>query len=223
MQMNDAIDQIAKLAEQKPRDNFLESYCDQYAFNLLKPEESKNGISPERIRELNQELIVRLHLPSPRLTVDEIDEILLDYPYKLPVELYELYQRGNGVLPIGLGDKDWNCYYNYFEFPNPESSLLCLDGAMGFYKFFNNSDIYQPEVEPNIFPKLFPLIQAEFGIWAIAGSETQQSTSPVFRFHEEDLSMKGLKLNIAWSSLTEMIADGFSEPSMDVGERCCQG
>ncbi|BAY13376.1 SMI1/KNR4 family protein [Calothrix sp. NIES-2098] len=207
MSMNDVIDRIAIEAEQNPSDNVVEYYCDPYAYNLLKPEEIKNGLSPERISELNQEIILRQHLPSPRLTVDEIDAILSDYPYKLPVEFYDLYQRGNGVLPIGLGDKDWDCYYNYFYFPDPEICLFSLGGAMSFYNLLNSFDRYRAKVEPNI----FPLIQAEVGIWAIAGSETQQPTSPVFRFHEEDLSVKNFKIRIVWNSLTEMISDRCSE------------
>jgi hypothetical protein len=43
-------------------------------------------------------------------------------------------------------------------------------------------------------------------IWAIAGSETQQPTSPVFRFHGEDIGHKDFKMKIAWSSLAEMIS-----------------
>jgi hypothetical protein len=212
MLMNDVIDRIALVAEQNFRDNVVEYYCYPDGYNLLKPEEIKNGLSLERVSELNQEIILRQHLPSPRLTIEEIDAILSDYPFKLPVEFYDLYQRGNGVLPIGLGDKDWNCYYNYFYFPDPEMCLLSLGGAMKLYgylfKYFNEG---LSKVEPNI----FPLIETEFGIWAIAGSNIQQHTSAVFYFHADDISHKIFQMRLVWNNLTEMISDRCSDGSLD--------
>ncbi|WP_373547170.1 hypothetical protein [Chamaesiphon sp.] len=210
--MNDVIDIIALVAKQNPRDNVVEHYCCPNGYNLLKPEEIKNRLSPERIGELNQEIILRQHLPAPRLTIEEIDAILSDYPYKLPVEFYNLYQRGNGVLPIGLGDKDWNCYYNYFYFPDPEMSLLSLGEAMKIYGYlFKYLNEGWSKVEPNI----FPLISTEVGIWAIGGSNIQQPTSAVFHFHADDISSENFQMKIVWNNLTEMISDRCSDGNLD--------
>ncbi len=109
MSMNDVIDQIAIAAEQKSQDNFLWGMS-KFSGLLTSEETRPEDLSPERIQELDQRIRELGHLPPPRLTFDEIHDILSDYPYKLPVEFYDLYQRGNGVLPIGVGDKDWDCY-----------------------------------------------------------------------------------------------------------------
>jgi hypothetical protein len=210
MSMKEVIDKIAIEAAQNPRDNVLEIYSHPYGYNLLKPEEIENGLSSKRIPELNQEIIVRGKLPSPRLTVNEINTILSDYPYKLPLEFYDLYQRGNGVLPIGLGDKNWNCYYNYFLFPGTDIGWKPLHKSMETYKHILggiNSGFYK--VEPNI----VPLMEFERQIWAIVGNEIQQPTSPVFRFYGDDMSHNKFKMTMAWNSLSEMIADHCTENS----------
>jgi hypothetical protein len=210
MSMNDIIDKIAIEAAQNPRNNLIELYGHPYGHNLLKLEEIKNGLSLERILELNQEIIVREKLPLPRLNINEIDTILADYPYKLSLEFYDLYQRGNGVLPIGLGNKDWNCYYNYFLFPGTEIVWMPLHESMKTYKHILkgiNDGSYK--VEANI----FPLMDFERQIWAIAGNEIQQITSPVFRFHGDDMSHNKFRMTVAWNSLSEMIADHCIENS----------
>lgn len=210
MSMNDVIDEIAIAVEQNPHlhNNILWLYSKVNGYNLLKPGEEKQAeLSSERIYELNQEIRVRGSLSSPRLSIAEINAILSDYPYKLPVEFYELYQRGNGVLPIGLGDKDWNCYSNYFPFPNSDIVWQPLHESMETYKDILkgvNDGWYK--VQPNI----FPLMRFERWIWAIAGSETQQPTSPVFRFHGDDMFRENFTMKIVWNSLTAMIAGGCS-------------
>jgi hypothetical protein len=210
MSMNEVIDKIAIEAAQNPCNNLIEFYGHPYGYNLLKPEEIENGLSLERILELNQEIIVRGKLPLPRLNVSEIDAILSDYPYKLPLEFYDLYQRGNGVLPIGLGDKDWNSYYNYFLFPGTDIIWKPLHESMETYNHILkgiNDGCYK--VEANI----FPLMEFERQVWAIAGNEIQQPTSPVFRFYGDDMSHNKFRMTMAWNSLSEMIADHCTENS----------
>jgi hypothetical protein len=210
MSMNEVIDKIAIEAAQNPRNNMLESYSSPYGYNLLKPEEIENGLSSDRIPELNQEIISRGKLPPPRLTVNEIDTILSDYLYELPLEFYDLYQRGNGVLPIGLGNKDWNCYYNYFLFPGTDIVWKALHESMETYKHILkgiNDGWYK--VEANI----FPLMEFERQIWAIVGNEVRQPTSPVFRFYGDDMSHNKFRMTMAWNSLSEMIADHCTENS----------
>lgn len=101
MSINDVIDQIAITAEQKAQYTFL--WLMSKFSGLLTPEETRpEDLSPERIQELDQRIRELGHLPPPRLTLDEINDILTDYPYQLPVEFNDLYQRGNGVLPLGV-------------------------------------------------------------------------------------------------------------------------
>jgi hypothetical protein len=210
MLMNDVIDQIAIEAEQDSYrfKSVLRLYGGPHGFNLLR---SEADLSLEQINELNQEILGRAELPSPRLSIAEINSILSDYPCKLPSEFYELYQRGNGVLPIGVGEKDWNCYDNYFLFPflQTEIDWLPLHRSMEVYKTFRGY-----KLEPNI----FPLMGFERWVWAIAGNETQQPTSPVFRFHSNDISCNRFRVRIVWNSLTEMIANRCSEAFSDISE-----
>jgi hypothetical protein len=209
--MNDVIDQIAIEAEQGSRrtKSLLRLYSGINGFNLLGSEEE---LSLEQISELNQEIVVRAELPSPRLSMDDISSILSDYPYKLPSELYELYQRGNGVLPIGVGEKDWNCYDNYFLFPFSQTEIdwLPLHRSMEVYKTFRGYKLQ---------PKIFPLMGFERWVWAVAGKDTQQPNSPVFRFHSDDISSNDFRVKIVWNSLTEMIANKCSEAFLDISER----
>lgn len=205
--MNDVIDRIAIAAEKNSRifNNLLRGYCGKYGFGLLTLEEDRVELSLERIYELNQAIYAIGQLPPPRLSVDAINIILADYPHRLPIEFYDLYQRGNGFTPIGLGDKDWDCYYNYWMLPNIRD--LCfspLGEAMSFYKEMHNHRYTHGELDP----KIFPLMSFERTIWAIAGSEIQQSNSPIFRFHMDDVSRDNSSvMETAWNSLTEMMSD----------------
>jgi hypothetical protein len=56
-------------------------------------------------------------------------------------------------------------------------------------------------------------------IWAITGSDTMQSTSPVFRFHIDDVSNKNFKIDIACNSLTEMI-NSMCRDDFEIGMIC---
>jgi hypothetical protein len=212
MSMNDVIDRIAIAAEKNPRSNVLIGYCGRYGDNLLTPEEERTGLSSQRNYELNQELYKKGQLHQPRLSVDEINIILSDYPYQLPIEFYELYQRGNGFVPIGLGDKDWSCYYNYTKLPGTSDiSWSPLHEAMSYYK-----DFHQRYTNGKLDPKTFPVMSFERWFWTATGGETQQSTSPVFRFHMDDVSNKDFKIDIAFNSLTEMI-DNMRRDDFEMG------
>ncbi|WP_373543014.1 hypothetical protein [Chamaesiphon sp.] len=97
--MNDVIERIAIAAEKNPRNNVLMGYCGRYGDNLLTPEEERTGLSSQRIYELNQEIYAKGQLHPPRLSIDEINVIIADYPYQLPIEFYELYERKHSNLP----------------------------------------------------------------------------------------------------------------------------
>jgi hypothetical protein len=199
--MNDVIDRIAITAEKNPRNNVLFGYCGRYGENLLTPEEERTGLSSQRIYELNQVLYTKVQLHPPRLSIDEINFIILDYPYQLSIEFYELYQRGNGFVPIGLGKKDWSCYFNYTILPGTSDlSWYPLHEAMSYYK-----ELHRWHSNGELDPKIFPLMYFERWTWAITGSDTMQSTSPIFRFHIDDISDKNFKIYTACNSLTEMI------------------
>jgi hypothetical protein len=212
MSMNDVIDRIATTTDKNLRNNVLMGYCGRYGDNLLTPEEERTGLSSQRIYELNQELYTKGQLHPPRLSVDEINVILSDYPYQLPIEFYELYQRGNGFVPIGLGDKDWNCYYNYTMLPGTSDLLWSpLHEAMAYYK-----ELHQIYTDGKLDPKILPLMSFERCLWTITGSEIQQSTSPVFRFYTDDVSHNNFNMYIACNNLTEMI-NNMSSDDFDMG------
>ena len=201
MSMNEVIDRFAAGAAKNPRNNVLELYSFPHDYGVLDEKD---------IESLNKTIVKAHRLAPPKLSISEIDSALSDYPYKLPMEFYELYQRGNGFLPIGLGDKDWNCYYNYFVFPSgSDIHWHQLHESMEYYRYFRQGVIdYSYKIEPNI----FPLMTFERWVWAIAGNEVQKETSPVFHFHGDDISHDSFMMTVEWSSLTEMIADHCSKP-----------
>ena len=91
-------------------------------------------------KEYESELQKELSNSPPTLTVEQIKEITKDYPFELPVEMYELYKRGNGLLPIGLihpPENDFNIYKYYFVFPDEEFPLMSLGASMRIYQVFN--------------------------------------------------------------------------------------
>jgi hypothetical protein len=209
MLMNDAINQIAIEADKRRYGSYLSLCIGPYGYNLLKPEEKEEKLSPERFRELDQQIRTKGRLSTPRLSIDEINTILADYPYKLPIEFYDLYQRGNGVMPIGLGDKDWDCYNNYFQFPFIEMHWKQLHESMDLYRYILeeiNKGWFKVE------PTIFPLMEFERRVFAIVGSDIQQPTSPVFSVYAEDMEHNKDCMTILWNSLTEMIIDGCSKP-----------
>ncbi|MBW4523431.1 MAG: hypothetical protein KME16_27645 [Scytolyngbya sp. HA4215-MV1] len=203
MSMNDVIDQIAIAAEQKSQNNLL--WVMSRFSGLLTPEETRpEDLSPERIQELDQRIRELGHLPPPRLTFDEINGILSDYPYKLSVEFYDLYQRGNGVLPIGVGDTDWDCYVNYFHFLDGDISWEPLQNAMEYYRELVNYQL-------NMQPKAFPFMAFEHTVWVVVGSDIQQLTSPVFTFTDSDNESWKNPMRMVWNSLTEMFSVDLSD------------
>ncbi|WP_144405721.1 SMI1/KNR4 family protein [Aliterella atlantica] len=132
----------------------------------------------------------------PRLNLEQIKAITQDYPFELPVELCDLYQRGNGCLPIGLDDaaKDWTSFDNYVNFPfDGNYSFLPLQEAMRLYQAFTKSS-------DDIDPRWFPISYFDDRILSVIGSEQQQETSPVIGFYDSDFTPK-----TKWSSLTNML------------------
>ena len=115
-----------------------------------------------------------------RFSRKEIDEIVKEYPFKLPVEVYELYQRGNGInLPIGLG-RDYNSFSNYFGYLGQFTTWFSLEEAMELYQNLTNSYIKNGKLDSNI----FPIFSNEICTYVVRGNKEQQETSPIFAINE---------------------------------------
>lgn len=156
-------------------------------------------------KDLTSDQIKELELSAggypPRLSLQQIKETVRDYPFQLPIELYDLYQKGNGCLPIGLGEeKDWDSLDNYFEFPiGGDESFYPLERAMEQYRVLVAD---REEFKYNIDPHLFPISEFERRMHVVIGSEKQQETSPVFLL---DTDGGSFELRMEWPSLTNMM------------------
>ena len=161
-------------------------------------QESTCGIalvpSQERIKELNQYMYDKGHHP-PKLSQTRIKEITANYTFQFPVEFHRLYQRANGIFPIGIGIKDWDSFNNYFilNITGWQESLLNLQSAMYTYQGFSDYTIDS---------HLFPIMSFENDVvWAIMGSEEQKDISPIYA-----VSLDKSKPRIVWHSLAEMLS-----------------
>ena len=181
--MTEAIDRMAACAEQR---NFRSSlkylmiccgYDPSYGSD---PTITTINLTPEQIKEL--ELAAGGY--PPRLNLNQIREITKDYPFQLTIELYELYQRGNGCLPIGLNSKkDWNSLDNYFVFPDLDEPFYPIQEAIKRYQVLTE---YRERY--NIEPRWFPISEFEDWMQVIVGSEEEQETSPADCLTEVDES-----------------------------------
>lgn len=159
----------------------------------------------------------------PRLNVEQIQELTQNYPFYLPLELYELYQRSNGCLPISINpNKNWGSFDSYFqfEFPFGEGVFFPLGEAINTYCYLtsllkNNKNKFkllttksckQPALFnsllnlQNFSCRLFPISSSENGLYVVLGNEVQQETSPIL-FLYDDL----IGISIKWPSLTSMM------------------
>jgi len=160
---------------------------------ILAVRDYRKKISPETLSA------IILDSYTPRLNLEQIKAIIQDYPFALSVEVCDLYQRGNGCLPIGLNDaaKDWKSFDNYVNFPfDGDYSFLPLQEAMRLYQAFTKSADYGNKIDP----RWFPVSYFDDRILAVIGSEKQQETSPVISFYDSDFTPK-----VEWSSLTNML------------------
>ena len=115
-----------------------------------------------------------------RFSSQEIDNIVKEYPFKLPVEFYELYQRGNGInLPIGL-NRNYNYFSNYFAYLGQFTTWFPLEEAIDLYQNLANSYIKNGKLDSNI----FPIFNNEICTYVVRGNKKQQSTSPIFAINE---------------------------------------
>ncbi len=185
--MTDVIDRIAAFAEQRNYMSHLRGWmiCSGYD-----PKRTTKELSPEEI-----EKIVPIEFIPPRLNLEQIEQITANFPFYLPLEVYELYQRGNGGLPIGLGEKNWESFDSYFFFPNLDEPFYSLGAAMEEYQ---NLQEYGNEIDPRFFP-LFAFERRTSGVF---GAKEQQESSPVFTFYSDSTHFKSC---MKWTSLTNMM------------------
>lgn len=195
--ISEAIDRLAIWAEKRNAMSCLRGWmiCSGYDPTFgADPKITTKDLTPDQIKKLES----AAGGCPPRLSVEQIEEIIKHYPFRLPIEIYELYQRGNGCLPIGLGkDKDWNSFDNYFIFPNMDEPFCPLEGAMELYRHLVE---YREKYNKNIDPRLFPISIFEERTHAVMGSEEQQETSPVYIFYTDSF-----KPRMKWPSLTNTI------------------
>lgn len=195
--MTEAIARIAACAEQRNFRSCLRGWmicggCDpSYGSD---PTITTKDLTPEQIKELE---LAAGGYPS-RLNPNQIREITKHYPFQLPIEVYELYQKGNGCLPIGLDSKkDWNSFDNYFIFPDMDTPFYPIEEAMERYQALTR---HRERYGDNIDPRWFPISAFEHWMQVIVGSEEQQETSPVLYFYTDSFKAK-----VEWPSLTNML------------------
>lgn len=191
--MTEAIDRIAVLAEQR---NYASNLRGLMTYHGYDPKQTTKTLSREEI----ERIVPREFMPL-RFSVEQIDKITEDFPFYLPLEVYELYQRGNGSLPIGLGEKDWDSFDNYFSFclPNFDEPFHPLGIAMERYRDLHE---YARECNINIDPRFFPLSEFERLMLGVMGSEEQQESSPVFSFYTDAGYFEPC---MEWPNLTNMM------------------
>jgi len=127
---------------------------------------------------------------QPGLTEEEIEEKLKHIPFRLPKEVYQLYQWRNGST------------FDYFI---PGSGFLFLPLERAIEEYEVNADTYSTDDEydePEEYwnPYYFPIFFEGIENFLVIGSDEQQEESPVIYYFIEDGSH-----DIFCSSLTKMI------------------
>jgi hypothetical protein len=120
----DAIKRIAVIAKQNNFTNLPGNLIYEHCYVTLQ------DVTPDALTQEHLKLVDEyLDGYQPRLTLDKIEETIENYCFKLPQEIYDLYLMGNGCLPIGILEEDFDSIYNYFSFPSSECPLLTLREA----------------------------------------------------------------------------------------------
>jgi hypothetical protein len=134
---------------------------------------------------------------QPRLTLDQIEEVIEPYRFNLPQEIYDLYQIGNGCLPLGTSeDEDWDSIYNYFYFPSSEAPFWTLRNAMSAYA--------NHLIDCN--PRLLPICTyGDDSVLLVLGSNERQENSPLLMTYDHCLDSDLSQMEIVWPSLTNMM------------------
>lgn len=172
----------------------------------------------------------------PRLSIEQIQELTQNYPFYLPLELCELYQRGNGCLPISINPhKNWDSFNSYFqfEFPCSDSCFFTLEEAMSNYHSLAPwLSKYEPKVQlsrrlnksqeqfvahflnkKNFASRIIPISSTENGLYFLIGHEEQQETSPIlFLWDDFVISVKCSSLTCMMLAMAEVLEREMQEP-----------
>lgn len=136
------------------------------------------------LREACQRISVLPYTSSlqPGLTFEQIEEITASLPFRLSVEVYELYQWRNGI-------KEHEPGFLFSGF----GRFLPLNEAVAAYK-----DLYTRFSKFN--ENWFPIISMEESVYVVVGAEQQQKTSLVIDWNPEDEEMY-----VKHETLTDML------------------
>lgn len=199
MKISNIWERIASCAENEEFESCLEIWVKEWLFIKKLP----INLKPQQLNSTQLEAILSeyAHTYSPKLSSIEIQKIIQDYPFKLPLDLLETYQIGNGCFPIGLKEnpqRDWNSFDNYFYFPyGSEMVLLPLEKSIEIYRSLVST---QQQYQTYFDPHWFPIAAYEDSYISVIGSEDIQQTSSLISFYDTDYH-----LQIEWPSLTNSL------------------
>lgn len=143
----------------------------------------------------------RLESLQPGLSFNEIEEKISDLlPLRLPKEVYELYQWGNGAW---YDEEDWARFFQHRTF-------LSLESALDMYFDLTSTD---EEADKTIFPSMwsdrwnrrwFPIFQEidDQGFLVVVLDEEQKETTPILDILFEGFDEEPL---IIYPTLTKMM------------------
>jgi len=137
---------------------------------------------------------------QPWLSLEKIEELTQPYLFQLPQEFYDLYQMGNGCLPIRvLQEDEINNIYNYSFFPSYANRFLTLQEAIACYQdLLVNSN-------SRVLPFCSTYDEGDV-VLSIVGSEDQQETSPVLMTYSDDICQEDPRtMKCLFPSLTNMM------------------
>lgn len=188
-----AIKRIAITAEQKNYYNLPGELLGYFP-----PYRSVPNATPENLSVEQLEIVDRYSGNyQPRLSLEQIEEIIQPYQFRLPQELYDFYQMGNGCLPIGT-PQDLDSIYNYKYFPSYTQTFITLQEAISCYKGV------LLDYNPRLLTICHSYDEAEV-VLVIVGSEKQQETSPVFHTYSDCINEQLTQRDIFFPSLTNMM------------------
>lgn len=186
----DAIKRISVIAERNRLAN-----VPGYFLATWKPYPSERYVTPQELSREQLDLISSYCNPKPRVTLSEIRELTSQCRYSIPQEIYDLYQLGNGCLPIGTSEnKDWDSIYNYYFFPSGRYHLVTLSTAVDYVVHCH--------------PQLWPISYhgEHQGLFAVLGAEESEETAPlVWAYKEVDDVDDVSSLSVDWPSLSNMM------------------
>lgn len=133
-----------------------------------------------------------LEVLEPGLTYEEIEEMVADLPFRLPQEVYELYQWRNGTC---YGEEDFARFFYYRAFLSLESALEKYEELIEDVAYWESD--------------WFPIFEENDnrGYYFIIGDREVKEISPVFSFDWEEPDIEKI-----YDSLAEMmlkIADDY--------------